>query len=137
MSLTGGCYCGEVRFEIDGDPIMKAMCGCEECQTIAGGSPNAFMAVPEAAYKAVKGEPKGFTRTDIEGAVTRKFCGTCGTQIMTVAPALPGAYIIKVGALDDKSAYGGPDMVMFTSEMQDWQSVPSCAAQQFERFPGG
>jgi hypothetical protein len=40
MKLEGGCYCGNVRYVAEGDPMMKAQCHCRECQYITGGSPN-------------------------------------------------------------------------------------------------
>ena len=37
MRLEGGCYCGEVRYVAEGDPMMQAQCHCRECQYITGG----------------------------------------------------------------------------------------------------
>ena len=101
MSRTGRCYCGEVRYESAGDPVMQAQCHCRECQYLTGGSANVFMAVPEAGLTFTQGQTKGFTRDDIEGAVTREFCPNCGTHILTRAPGLPGAVVLKAGTLDD------------------------------------
>ena len=71
MPITGGCYCGAVRYEAEGDPIMKAQCHCRECQYFTGGQPNDFMAMPEAGFKYTKGEPKRFTKSDVTNAATR------------------------------------------------------------------
>ena len=36
MKVTGGCYCGALRYEAEGDPIMKGECHCRECQYLTG-----------------------------------------------------------------------------------------------------
>ena len=98
MHLEGGCYCGEVRYVADGDPMMQAQCHCRECQFITGGAPNTFIAMPAGGFSYTKGQPKPFTRKDLERAVTREFCAECGTQLVTKVPGLP-AVVVKVGTL--------------------------------------
>ncbi len=124
MSHAGHCYCGELRYEYEGDAMMKAQCHCRECQYISGGAVLNFMVVPDAGFKWTQGSPKSFTRSDLENPVTREFCGNCGTHITTRVPALAGAIVIKVGTLDDPSIYGGPDMAIFTCDKQPYHLVP-------------
>ncbi|MBK8199699.1 MAG: GFA family protein [Acidobacteria bacterium] len=135
MKLEGGCYCGELRYESEGDPIMKAECHCRECQYITGGQANDFMAMPAAGFRYTKGTPKAFKRTDIEHAVTREFCGTCGTPILTRAPALAQAVILKVGSLDDTSVFGQPQVIMQTADAPSFHHIPA-GVPAFPRFPG-
>ncbi len=85
MKLEGGCYCGAVRYVAEGEPMMKAQCHCRECQYISGGSPNMFMLMPVDGFAYTKGTPKQFTRSDLEGAVTREFCAECGTHLIDAA----------------------------------------------------
>ena len=135
MSYIGGCYCGALRYEVDGDPIMKGQCHCRECQYISGGSVNVFMAMPKANFAYSRGEPAEFTRSDLETPVTRQFCATCGTHLVTLARGLADAVILKVGTLDDPSAFGGPQVAIFTCDQQSYQLVPD-GVPTFERMPG-
>ena len=83
MRLEGGCYCHNLRYVAEGEPMMKAQCHCRECQYITGGSPNVFIAMPIAGFKYTKGAPKQFARSDIANPVTREFCPDCGTHVVT------------------------------------------------------
>ena len=31
-TFTGGCYCGEVRYQGEGPPLMRGLCYCLTCQ---------------------------------------------------------------------------------------------------------
>lgn len=135
MGMHGGCYCGALRYEANGDPLFKGQCHCRECQYISGGHPNVVMGIADDGFRYTKGTPKQFTRRDIPNAVTRDFCGECGTHIMTRTPGFPGATILKVGTLDDPSVFGAPDMVIFTIDKQSFHHVPD-GIPAFERTPG-
>ena len=134
MTVDGRCYCGAVRYRAGGDPILKVQCHCRECQYISGGAPNVTIAMPESGFAVVAGTPKQFRRGDLASPVTREFCGECGTHLLTRAPALPGAVLIKVGTLDDPAAFGAPQMAIFTAEKQPFHHVPD-GVMAFERAP--
>lgn len=133
MSLEGGCYCGEVRYQAEGDPILRAQCHCRACQHITGGAPNYFMLMPPAGFRWTKGEPKTFTRPDRDNAVTRAFCQTCGTHLTTRRPGLD-AVVLKIGTLDDPAQYGGPMIAIFTEEEQSFHLVPD-GVPKFDKLP--
>lgn len=134
MSFSGGCYCGKVRYEADGDALVKLQCHCRECTYITGGAANLTMGVGEAGFKYTKGEPAQYKRDDLDGAVTREFCGDCGTPLLTRAPAAPGAVLLKIGSLDNPADFGGPDAAIYTDEMHDFHIVADGIAQ-FGKLP--
>lgn len=134
MALGGRCYCGALRYESEGEPLFKGQCHCRECQYISGGHPNVVIGMPESGFRYTKGSPKQFRRSDLENPVTREFCADCGTHILTRAPGLPGAVLIKVGTLDDPSVFGAPGMVIFTVDKQSFHHVPE-GVPTFERMP--
>jgi hypothetical protein len=135
MRVEGGCYCGAVRYQAEGDPMFKGQCHCRECQYMTGGSPNLVMGMPAAGFKYAKASPKGFTRGDIPNPVTREFCDKCGTHILTRSPNLPGAVLLKVGTFDDPSVFGMPQMAIFTVDKQAFHQIPA-GVPAFERVPG-
>ncbi|MGH1454433.1 MAG: GFA family protein [Paracoccaceae bacterium] len=131
---TGKCYCGDIEYQVDGDPMLKGQCLCRECQYISGGGANFFMVMPEAGFKYTKGTPAQFTRSDIDQARTRDFCPNCGTHILT-RRATGGVVILKIGTLDDPQAdYGGPQTAIFTIDRQPWHIVAE-GLPCFERMP--
>jgi len=135
MNLEGGCYCGALRYKATGDALFKGQCHCRECQYISGGHPNVVMGMPEGGFTYVKGTPKQFRRSDLDTPVTREFCAECGTHILTKAPGLPGAVLIKVGTFDDPATFGAPEMVIFTIDKQTFHQIPT-GVPTFERYPG-
>lgn len=135
MNLEGGCYCGNLRYAAEGDPLFKGQCHCRECQYISGGSVNVVMGMPAAGFSYTKGEPSAFTRSDLENPVTREFCANCGTHILAKSPALPGALMLKAGTLDDPSVFGMPQMAIFGVDKQPFHQFPE-GVPVFERGPG-
>lgn len=135
MNLTGGCYCGAVRYEAEGEPLLRARCHCRACQYFTGGEGNDFIAMPADGFRFTSGEAKGYSRPDLEGAVTRLFCPDCGTPLATLAPSLARAVILKVGGLDEPAQFGGPQMILQTSGCQAYHLLPE-GVPAFAGFPG-
>ena len=121
--MKGGCYCGALRDEVTGEPVLQGECLCRECQYISGGGPNFFLIVPNDAFRITQGDVAAFKRTDIEPARTRQFCPTCGTHITTLLPDRP-VTVVKVGTLDDPAGdYGGPKLAIFGKDRQPFHVV--------------
>ena len=133
MKIEGGCYCGEVRYESEGDPAVMAQCHCRECQYLTGGAPNLFIAMPKDGYKITKGAPKSFQRSDLARPVTREFCATCGTHLLTRSPARPDAVIVKVGTMDKPEQYD-PQIAIFTCDRQAFHQIAD-GLKTFDKRP--
>ena len=135
MDITGGCYCGAVRYQATGEALFKGQCHCRECQYVSGGSPNVVMGMAEPGFSYTKGAPKQHRRSDLPTPVTREFCADCGTHILAKSPGVPGAVLLKVGTFDDPSVFGAPQMVIYTIDKQSFHHVPE-GVPTFERRPG-
>ena len=133
MEFEGGCYCGQLRYRFEGEPLFQGQCHCRECQYISGGSPNMALGLPHDGFGYTQGEPAKFTRDDLETPVTRDFCASCGTHILARPPQFPGV-VLKVGTMDDPSVFS-PQMAIFTCDAQPFHHIADGVAQ-FERTPG-
>lgn len=131
--FSGRCYCGSLRYKAGGPVQLKAQCHCRECQYISGGGPNYFMILPAASFEWTKGTPQTFARSDLENPVTRCFCGTCGTHILTELTD-GERVVLKVGTLNDPLVYGGPKIAIYTCDEQPFHVTPGNIAR-FDKLP--
>lgn len=93
----GGCYCGGVKFRIDG-PLFPALhCHCGQCRRMTGF----HMAATGALEADVTFETdEGLTWFRSSDVAQRGFCGTCGSPLFW--QAFGSKYLsITMGALDD------------------------------------
>ena len=125
---TGRCLCGEILYQLDAEPLFQFACHCRDCQRATGGSPTYGMIVPKAALSITKGVVQGFASHGDSGAqVERQFCGTCGSPLFSKLEAQPELIVVKVGSLDDPSAFR-VGLSMWMSAAQPWHEVHQGAA---------
>ncbi len=117
----GGCLCGAVRYRVQWPPLLVATCHCGNCQKQAG-SALSVIAFLKREQLEVTGELSTYTDTADSGEpVYRKFCGKCGSPVITETPAatLQGNIFIKAGTLDDCSGLV-PTLHFWTKSAQEW-----------------
>ena len=126
---TGGCLCGAIRYELSADPVFSVACHCRACQYTSGGSPTLAMVFPKSALKIVKGEPRTYWSTGETGEkVGRSFCEVCATPLWSHPQANADIVVIKVGGLDDPSAFA-VQADMFMAAAQPWHRPHEGAVQ--------
>lgn len=135
MDIEGGCYCGEVRFAIEGEIKMRALCLCRTCQKISGGAGNLFIGLLAEQFRYVQGVPKMICLESGIGP-TREFCPTCGVHLAARSPKAPGGLVVKVGALDDPTVFEGASMVFWTEQKEAFHLLPP-NVPTFPRHPVG
>src|SRR3546814_14234753 len=64
---TGRCLCGEVTYEISGDPIATAVCHCEHCQRQSGGAFSVNVVMP-ASQLTISGTLQTYENTNEDGS---------------------------------------------------------------------
>ena len=83
-NITGGCYCGGVRFAIAAGtlPFAAGYCHCRDCRQAHAAPLYQYVYVEVPAFRIVAGEQllKFFTRTPSSTCI-RYFCERCGSKV--------------------------------------------------------
>lgn len=136
MSMTGGCLCGAIRYEVSADPMFQAICHCRDCQYVSGGAPANVILTPAAAITLTKGQTRVYWMEAESGArIGREFCENCGTPLFSELESQPQMKVIKVGGLDDPSAFA-PALHIWTGSAQPWHRL-NPDLPKFPKGPGG
>lgn len=99
--ITGGCQCGEVRYELRAAPVEVYVCHCRECQKQAASAFGISVIVRSGDLKLTAGTPKQWSRAaTVGGRMVCSFCPTCGTRLFHGDPAADAMVSVKGGALD-------------------------------------
>lgn len=125
---TGRCLCGAVTFELSGDPIATAVCHCDHCQRQSGGAFSVNL-VAHGSQLTINGELQTYEERGDRGDdvyVRRRFCGTCGSPIVSELAKTDGVIAIKAGVLDDRSGVK-PTVEVWCVDRQPWVSLPGMA----------
>jgi len=131
MVITGGCHCGAIRYQAEGEALTHALCHCSDCRRHAGAPMIGWTMYPLAAVEVLKGAPKVYASSE-HGR--RHFCAACGTGLFfTNDVTLPGIIDIQSATYDD------PDAVPAQAHIQVADRIGWMARAHelpvFERYP--
>ena len=131
MSITGGCHCGRIRYQAEGEAVTHALCHCTDCRRHAGAPMVGWTMYPAAAVKITKGQPKTY-ESSANGR--RLFCADCGTGLFYKNDVmLPGIIDIQSATYDDPDSVPARVHIQVADRigwMQQAHQLP-----EFERYP--
>lgn len=128
MARTGRCLCGAVTYELDGELIATAVCHCDHCQR-QGGSAFSVNLIAHESQLTVSGAMETYEETGERNDgvyVRRRFCGSCGSPILSEIVQSEGIIALKAGTLDDKSDVQ-PTVEAWCVDRQPWVTLPGMA----------
>jgi hypothetical protein len=133
---TGGCLCGAVRYEAEGEPLFSLMCHCRDCQQASGSGYVAAVRMPSAEFRITKGTPKTYrAKSDAGNDISRVFCGDCGAPLYIQVSTRTDMVGIRVSSFDDPSFFK-PEANIFTKSAQLWDHMDP-AVPAFDTYPQG
>lgn len=133
MTQTGRCLCGDITYELAGDPIIVAACHCEHCQRQSGAAFSVNV-IAQHDQLTINGPIKTYEDRGRLGDavhVRRKFCGNCGSPIVSLVNEPPGMIALKAGTLNDHS-WVEPKVQAWCVDKQPWVDMPAIAAMDRE-----
>jgi len=137
MNISGGCFCGELRYEADITDAPVGVCHCRDCQILSGSAFRTSCAVAPGKFKVTKGEPSHFDKKADSGKVRRMlFCGNCGTHLCSLPTQEEENSFISVRvASADQFAQLTPMAEIYCDSKVAW--MPDLENTfQFPRMPG-
>ncbi len=124
----GGCACGAVRYEFEGEPLFTHACHCTDCQRLSGSAFGIAMIFEESQFRCTKGQPmSGEIVADSGNKKKVYFCGACGSSLWNKLSGRPGTIALKPGTLDDNDWFK-PEAHIWTRSKQPWVQIPEDAS---------
>lgn len=96
---TGSCLCGNIQYKITGELAPVQICHCQQCRKAQGSALVTNIPVSTEQFSITQGED---LLVDYESSPGkhRKFCGRCGSPILSCLDSLPGVVRIRAGTLN-------------------------------------
>jgi hypothetical protein len=130
---SGGCLCGALRYELEGEPLYMGHCYCEDCRKASGSGFIPFMGYASGKVR-FSGEPRTFRSKAANGNVAaRNFCSLCGGLVFGGEIGKTESFTIYAGSLDDPTPFS-PTVAIFVRGRPDWAVIPK-GIEQFDGLP--
>jgi hypothetical protein len=130
----GGCLCGAVRYEADGEPATSGHCYCSDCRKSSGSGFIPLMVFPARAVRFSGRTTQFISRSARGGEAVRNFCPLCGGLVFGGIVGRDESHTIYAGSLDDPSIFE-PKIAIFNRERPTWAVRPA-GLTVFETMPG-
>jgi hypothetical protein len=136
LPLTGGCVCGEVRYECAAPPLAMLKCHCRDCQRTSGGPYAPVLVLPFADFKLTRGSLRHFATTRLNGRPNQRgFCPTCGSRLTLGEDPARNLLGLLAASLDEPGCFQ-PTAEIFTCDTQPWDHLDA-ALPRHEQYARG
>ncbi len=131
--FSGGCHCGVVKYEVEGEAKHHTVCHCGDCRHAAGAPMVGWIAFQSDQVRVTSGALK--VRASSEFG-RRHFCPECGTGLFYTNDAiLPGLTDIQSATLDEGAEAPPPAAHIQFAEHLTWTDRLN-ELPKFDRYPG-
>ena len=137
IGKTGGCQCGNIRYQLTGEAVMLYACHCLDCQKQSSSAFGMSLIMARDNVEFVRGAEnlKTWDTKGDDGRIKRcAFCPECGTRIYHGSEGENGNISIKAGSLDD-TRWLRPVAHIWLKSVQPWVEIDRENCACFEREP--
>jgi len=120
--VTGGCLCGEIRYEATGEELGSGYCHCRMCQRSTGSPATVGTGFRKDSFRVTQGDPKTYVSSLI---AERTFCPTCGSSLWMSWPHAEtrGQWVfVHTASLDEPENFAPSSHLGIESQMT-WHDI--------------
>lgn len=129
--LSGGCWCGAVRYEVADEFLYAFNCHCSRCRATTGSAYKAIAGIEREKLTVVQGADQLLVVGDDVDVLNDTRCASCGSFLFSVVR--DGAYVhVGMGSLIDMPVIR-PNHHIFVGSKAPWFEITD-DLPQFERY---
>jgi len=121
MTISGGCFCGEISYEISGDLRDARSCHCSRCRKAFSAQASAYALVEPDEFRWLAGENLLSSYVGEHG-FGLQFCRKCGSTLCGVFQGV--IHGVTLGCVD-----GDPKIEIgqhiFVGSKANWEVIPA------------
>ena len=132
MTITGGCLCQRVRYQLSNAEVHQpANCHCSNCRKTHGAAFGTYVPIRKGDFRWLQGENE-VARYVSSPHTYRCFCSVCGSPLA----AFDGKNIrcITLGTVDEDPGLR-PEYHMYVSDKAPWYEISDDLPQFDLRSP--
>ena len=130
MPITGECFCGSIKYQVDGRLRDAKSCHCSRCRKAFSAQASAAAFVEPSQFKWVSGEALLTSYVGVHG-YGLQFCKNCGSTLSTI-------YKDEILQVSLGCVNGEPDIEIgqhiFVGSKASWEVMPE-GVVQFAEWP--
>ena len=130
MEITGECFCGDVKYQVNGKLRDARSCHCSRCRKAFSSQASAYALVNPAEFKWLTGENLLTSYVGNKG-FGLQFCKICGSTLC-------GIFNGKIHGITLGCVNGDPEvelgMHIYVGSKAKWESIPE-GVPQFQEGP--
>lgn len=118
--IKGSCLCGNVKFQITGEPYSLSYCHCSRCRKAAGVFSAVLIGKSDDLVITDGQDEIGKFKAGADAKFERCFCKECGTSLGDMNSG--DIYVVAASALDDDPKIR-PSLHIHTASKPDWYEI--------------
>jgi hypothetical protein len=122
--LSGGCMCGQFRYELHEAAKFALHCQCRDCQHITGTGHSVLVGAATTSTTLTGASASYEYKASSGGEMSSHFCPRCGSPLFKTTTRQPALYFFHAGSLDDPSQVK-PTRVVWARSSQPWDTMNS------------
>ncbi|WP_221073711.1 GFA family protein [Agarivorans aestuarii] len=131
MAITGECFCGAIKYQIEGELHDARSCHCSRCRKAFSAQASAYALVKSDEFSWLRGETL-LTSYIGEQSFGLQFCSKCGSTLV-------GVYQEEVHGVTLGCINGDPNIKLsrhiYVDSKASWELIPDGVPQFKKQAP--